>query len=86
MGLVNAVVPEGTALDAAIALAEEAASMAPLVSATLKRFVTEHTLAQTPSERMARAMRDLGQVNTSRDRDEGIAAFLEKRPPDFEGR
>ena len=86
MGLVNEVVPDGQHLEAALTMARELEGMAPLVLATLKRFVTEHTLIQTPSEKMARYMRDLAVVRGSRDLKEGVAAFKEKRSPVFEGR
>jgi enoyl-CoA hydratase/carnithine racemase len=86
MGLVNEITPPGGHLDAALAMAREAAAMAPLVTATLKRFVTEETVPRTPAEQMGRGLRDLGRVRHSQDCAEGIAAFLEKRPPDFQGR
>ena len=67
-------------------MARELEGMAPLVLATLKRFVTEHTMTQTPSEKLARYARDLAVVRSSRDLKEGIAAFKERRRPLFEGR
>jgi enoyl-CoA hydratase len=86
MGLVNAVVPDGEHLQAALAMARELELMAPLVLKTLKRFVTEHTLVQTPSERMARAQRDLAVVRDSEDFKIGSAASRERRAPVFKGR
>jgi enoyl-CoA hydratase/carnithine racemase len=86
MGLVNAVVPDGGHLEAALSMARELELMAPLVLKTLKRFVTEHTLVQTPTEKMARAQRDLAVVRESEDCALGTAAFKEKRVPVFTGR
>jgi enoyl-CoA hydratase len=86
MGLVNRVVPDGQHLEVARSIAHDMESIAPLVLKTLKRLVTEHTLVQTPSERMARAQRDLEIVNHSQDFAEGITSFKEKRPAVFVGR
>lgn len=85
MGLVNKVVPHGEELAAALAMAREIETMAPQVLWTLKQLVTEHTLIQTPVERMARTQRDMEAVSKSQDRAEGIAAFLEGRTPTFIG-
>lgn len=85
LGFVNEVVAKGAQVDAAIAMAQELATFAPLVLRTLKRFVTEGVLAQGPSERMARATRDLAMVRESADSLEGKTAFREKRKPRYTG-
>lgn len=86
VGLVNEVVPVGQQVSAALAMAREMTGMSPMVLATLKRFVVEGVLAQGPSERMARAGRDLGMVRDSEDAREALAAFKEKRKPRFTGK
>lgn len=86
VGFANEIVPTGTQVDAALAMAREIAGFAPLVLKTLKRFVTEEVMPQGPSERMARAARDLGMVRDSEDGREGVRAFTEKRAPKWVGR
>lgn len=86
VGFANRVVPTGTQVEAALGMAREIATFAPLVLRTLKRFVTQEVMPQGPSERMARAARDLAAVRESEDGREGQRAFLEKRAPKWVGR
>jgi enoyl-CoA hydratase/carnithine racemase len=86
VGLANEVVPVGHQVDRALELAREMTAYSPVVLKTLKRFVTEGVLIQGPSEKMARAARDLGVVRHSEDSREALAAFKEKRKPRFTGR
>ncbi|HEY0296274.1 MAG TPA: enoyl-CoA hydratase-related protein [Bordetella sp.] len=86
VGLVNEVVPAGTHLAAAIAMAEELAGYAPMVLAALKRFVNQEMLAASPSEQASRTMQVLRAIETSADKAEGVAAFLEKRKPRYMGK
>jgi len=86
VGFVNKVVPDGAHEDEAMAMAETLVDSAPLVVATLKRFVNEMILPIGPVEQMARTGIDLARVRNSADLKEGIAAHKEKRRPRFTGR
>jgi enoyl-CoA hydratase/carnithine racemase len=86
VGFANEVVPVGQQVEAALAMARELATFAPLVLRTLKRFVVDDVMPQGPSEKMGRAMRELGMVRDSQDGQEGARAFKEKRAPKWVGR
>ncbi|OWT73748.1 MULTISPECIES: enoyl-CoA hydratase/isomerase family protein [unclassified Achromobacter] len=86
VGLVNDVVPAGKHLEAAIAMAEELAGFAPMVLATLKRFVNHEIVTLSPAEQAARTAHALRAIDMSADKKEGVAAFLEKRKPRYTGK
>jgi len=85
LGLVNAVFPKAE-LEARVRdRALQIASNAPLTVRSVKRIVRE--LAQEPSRRDHEAVADsIRRCFESRDYQEGIRAFLEKRQPRFEGK
>lgn len=85
-GLVNRVVPRGTHLEAALDIARVIATRAPLVMQSMKHFVTDHVLVQSPSEILGRTTHDLTAVRTSEDATEGKRAMAEGRAPEFHGR
>lgn len=86
VGFANEIVPRGRQVERALEMAREMAGFAPLVLRTLKRFVNEGVMPQGPSERMAKANRDLAIVRDSLDGQESLRAFKEKRHPKFQGR
>ena len=85
IGLVNHVVLPEALLDAARALARKILSKGPL-AVRLAKVALNARVQHGPDagmlvERLAQAA-----LMTTRDKQEGTAAFLEKRPPKFEGR
>ncbi|ALL76225.1 Enoyl-CoA hydratase [Pseudonocardia sp. Ae168_Ps1] len=83
-GLVNRVVDDGGALDAALELAARIAVNGPLGVAASKRVVLESP--DWGDDRWARHDDVVGPVLTSEDAREGAAAFAEKRDPVWRGR
>jgi enoyl-CoA hydratase len=85
LGLVQRRAPD--AVDAARELATEIAGLAPLSEAGHKRALTLVAAAGTLSDAARAELSDLEAVAfSSADLQEGLAAFAEKRPPDFQGR
>jgi len=86
VGLASELTPVGKQVEVALQQADELARFAPLVLATLKRFVNQHVMPKGPSEIMAQTLRQLNIVNKGKDAEEGAAAFREKRKPVYTGR
>jgi enoyl-CoA hydratase/carnithine racemase len=83
-GLVNRVVADGTALEAALALGHKIASKSPLVLKTGK-----HAFYRQAEMGLAEAYAYTAEVMTGnmlfRDAEEGISAFMDKRKPEWRG-
>lgn len=82
IGLVNRVIPAGTALSAAIAFAETL-SERPALSLSLMKSAVRDSFHQTIEEATARTLADSHKVFTGPDIEEGVAAFFAKRAPRF---
>jgi len=85
LGLVGRLVPAGHALEEALSLANTIASNAPLAVWASRGVVLA---ADNASEAELRAMSNTAsaQMMASEDLREGLAAFIEKRPPVWKGR
>ena len=85
VGYVNKLAPTDEVLAAAMVFAEGIAAQAPLPSRMLKRFTAE-ALPKGPTEQAGIARVQVEAINNSTDGEEGIAAFMEKRPAIFKGK
>ena len=83
-GFVNQVVKDGAQLEAALDLAREVASSAPMVVRWLKHGVDQHVMPKSHVESALHTMVGIGQMYDSIDREEGFASFREKRKPAFQ--
>jgi len=84
LGFVNRVVPKGAALPEALALAAQIAANAPVsVQQTLQAI--DVVLATTDDIGWSATARGVATVMASDDMKEGVAAFLEKRDPEWTG-
>jgi len=84
-GLANRVVPAGRVLSEALQLARDLAALPPLALAYAKQALNVG-LDLDLSEALAVEVDFFARVFATDDRAEGLAAFLEKRPPAFAGR
>jgi methylglutaconyl-CoA hydratase len=85
VGLVSRVVPVGELRSAVMAVAAELSAAGPLALAQAKRAVTQGF--DLPIDQALALERQCYEVVlTSEDRNEGLRAFAEKRPPRFSGK
>ncbi len=84
-GLVNRVVPVERCLDEAISLAEEIGKRAPLAVRMAKEAIN-NAFETYLRDGMADERRAFYLLFASQDQKEGMAAFVEKRPPTWQGK
>jgi methylglutaconyl-CoA hydratase len=85
LGIVSAVVPAAELPEAAALWAAEIAAAAPLALGAAKRAIDEG-LGQPLAEGLRIERDRYEEVLVTEDRNEGLAAFAEKRPPVYKGR
>ena len=85
-GLVNRVVPDGTLIDAALDFANEVSKKSPLALANMK-FVVNKALRMREEDALLLERKVCHHYClTSHDANEGLAAFAEKRDPNYKGK
>lgn len=85
LGIVSEVVPAANLADAAAKLADEIATAGPLATAAAKRAI-DGGAGLPLADALALEAACYEEVLASDDRNEGLNAFAEKRPPAFRGR
>ncbi|WP_179471783.1 crotonase/enoyl-CoA hydratase family protein [Mycolicibacterium vinylchloridicum] len=87
-GLINEVVPDGTVVDAALALAQRITVNAPLAVQASKRVAAgvDDGVITADEAGWGRTMREIGALMKSEDAKEGPLAFAEKRAPVWKAR
>jgi enoyl-CoA hydratase/carnithine racemase len=85
LGIVSEVVPAADLSAAAARWAAEISGAAPLALGAAKRAIDEG-LARPLAEALKIERERYEEVLTTEDRNEGLAAFAEKRPPVYKGR
>ena len=85
LGLVNRLAPEGRLLELSIELAEQVAQNAPLAIAAGKHAV-DRGWGLNPTDAIRVEGEEYEKTLVSEDRNEGLLAFSEKRPPTYRGR
>jgi crotonobetainyl-CoA hydratase len=87
-GLINEVVPDGTVVEAALALAERITCNAPLSVQASKRLAygADQGIIAAEEPKWERTTREFTELLKSEDAKEGPRAFAEKRPPEWKAR
>jgi methylglutaconyl-CoA hydratase len=85
LGIVSEIVPSAELASASARWAAEIASAAPLALGAAKRAI-DYGLGRTLGSGLCFERTSYEEVLVTEDRNEGLAAFIEKRPPEFKGR
>jgi enoyl-CoA hydratase len=84
-GLVNRLVPVEQYLEAAVRLAQEIASRAPLAVGSAKKMINQ-AYERTLTDGLQQERQEFYDLFGSEDRREGMQAFIEKREPRWKGK
>jgi enoyl-CoA hydratase len=84
-GLINRVVPVEVLMDETLKLAREIAKQSP-VAVRLAKEAVNNAFNSTLEEGLQFERKNFYMTFASEDQKEGMAAFVEKRAPDFKGR
>ena len=84
-GLLNAVYPQADLLPAALETAKRIAANAPIATRQAKQAIHKG-LQMALADGLAFEIEAYNRTIPTADRREGVAAFNERRPPEFEGR
>lgn len=85
VGLVNRVVAQESLVDEVVKLADKLAKNGPYAVSMAKRILLENMDADHSTANLCE-QHSFGLIFGTKDHEEGIAAFLEKRKPSFQGR
>lgn len=85
LGLVNSVVPDASLMDETMDLAGRIAANAPLAVRATKRMMRS-AMQETFEDNVHHVFLQLLPLFQSKDFVEGMTVFMERRPPDFQGR
>jgi enoyl-CoA hydratase len=80
MGLISAIVPAEDLRSRSLELAKRISANGPTAMMSIKRYLHE---SRTPSSRLVTLERQLTVATRYADTDEGVAAFMEKRAPNY---
>lgn len=84
LGIADRLVADGEVLAAALELAGEIATSAPLAVRSIRQTMRGHLAGQV-REALARERAEQDRLTTTQDWREGVAAMAERRPPEFTG-
>jgi enoyl-CoA hydratase len=86
LGLVNRLVEPGAAVEEALALAAQITAAAPLAVWASRRVVLAGQYAASEQEMIELSESEFDAIQEAQDTREGLAAFIEKRPPLWKAR
>jgi enoyl-CoA hydratase len=84
-GMLNRVVPVEGYLEAALKLAEEIASRAPVAVRAAKKMINQ-AFERTLADGLATEKQEFYNLFATEDQEEGMRAFVEKRKPEWKGK